>query len=135
MDHVNAHATSTPLGDAVEWRGIHSVLGNDEAVARRRTLGRPPVLVTSTKGAIGHLLGAAGAIEAAFAAMTVSTGVVPPNRNLQRPDFPLDGPVRLTSGLKAEQTSASPRVVLTNSFGFGGTNASLCLRSFQSNTE
>lgn len=111
--YVNAHATSTPIGDDVEQQAIAAVLG-DSCSAE--------VAVSSTKGAVGHLLGAAGAVEAAFSVLALSTGWAPPTVNLSQPDPELlpglvkGAAVRLREGRGA---------VMTNSFGFGGTNASL----------
>ncbi|CAM9184221.1 unnamed protein product [Ascophyllum nodosum] len=111
VGYVNAHATSTPLGDAAEMRAIERVFGQRESL-----------LVSSTKGATGHLLGAAGSLEAAFSVLALRDGVAPHTVNLVNPDpqmvFTLvkDAPV----GMKAELDA-----VMSNSFGFGGTNVSL----------
>jgi 3-oxoacyl-[acyl-carrier-protein] synthase II len=104
--HVNAHATSTPRGDIGEARAIADVLGTD-------------TVVTSTKGMTGHLLGAAGALEAIFTVLAVRDGVVPPTINLGHPDPDLRVPVP-TAALQMPIPAA-----LSNSFGFGGHNASL----------
>jgi len=110
--YVNAHATSTPIGDAVEQTALAAVLGEE---ARQ-------VAVSSTKGAVGHLLGAAGAVEAAFAVLASSTGWAPPNVNLEDPDVGfLPGLVRG----EAVKVPVQEGFVMTNSFGFGGTNATL----------
>jgi 3-oxoacyl-[acyl-carrier-protein] synthase II len=110
IDYVNAHATSTPAGDAVEAKALRDVFG---AHADR-------LPVSSTKGATGHLLGAAGALEALFCVRALETGTLPPTLNLDRPDpsFTLDHVAN-----KARETRA--RVALSNSFGFGGVNAAL----------
>jgi 3-oxoacyl-[acyl-carrier-protein] synthase II len=107
VDHVNAHGTSTPLNDAAE------------AGVLQRVFPRGPV-VTSVKGVTGHSLGAAGAIEAACAVLTVQHGVVPPTANLdhQDPDIDLDVVAKAPRELPV-------RVALSNSFGFGGQNAAL----------
>lgn len=107
VDHVNAHATSTPAGDVVEARMLHRVLGERPAV-------------TSTKGVTGHALGAAGAIEAAYTVLAVERGVVPPTANLDV----LDPEVEI------DVVSPAPRqrridVAISDSFGFGGQNAVL----------
>lgn len=120
VDYVNAHATGTPLGDAVERLVIANVLeSNTEAV------------VSSTKGATGHLLGASGAVEAAVTAMAVAADVVPPTLNLRNHD-PDEHVERLGWGDIDRFVPASPRsmpvdVALCSSFGFGGTNASIAL--------
>ena len=116
VSHINAHATSTPVGDLAEAAAIHKALGD-------RTEG---VLVSATKSMTGHLLGAAGAIEAIFAVMAVQTRTAPPSINIDDPDDDVD----------LEVVRAAPRplpdgtlVALNNSFGFGGHNAALAIRS------
>jgi 3-oxoacyl-[acyl-carrier-protein] synthase II len=112
VDHVNAHGTGTLLNDAAEAASITAVLG-------KRTLRCP---VTSIKGSIGHTLGAAGAIEAVVAVQTLRTGLIPPTVGLREPDPEF--------GLDVVQDRArreDVRVVVSNSFGFGGANAVLCL--------
>ncbi|MDP9405280.1 MAG: 3-oxoacyl-ACP synthase, partial [Actinomycetota bacterium] len=107
VDSVNAHGTSTPLNDVAEARTLRRVLGHTASV-------------TSTKGVTGHALGAAGAIEAAFAVLTVEHGVVPPTANLdsQDPEVELD-----VVGKAAREGRVE--VVMSDSFGFGGQNAVL----------
>jgi 3-oxoacyl-[acyl-carrier-protein] synthase II len=110
VDYVNAHATSTPAGDVVEAKALHTVFGgHTERLA-----------VSSTKGATGHLLGAAGSLEALLCIRALETGTLPPTINLDRPDpeCALDH----VAG-KARETRA--QVALSNSFGFGGVNAAL----------
>jgi len=110
IGHVNAHGTSTPLNDAAEAEAIRKVFGD-----------APPV-VTSTKGVTGHLIGAAGAVEAVAALLSVREGMVPPTANLERvgDDIELD----VVAGTERE-IGAKPAI--SNSFGFGGHNASLVL--------
>lgn len=132
VDYVNAHATGTRLGDLAELRAIRSVLGGGGG---RTTT----VNVSSTKGAVGHLLGAAGAVEAIFTVLAVHEGVLPPTLNLHDVEMSVDDDVNADGGgrgkwecnyvpLKAQRHDV--RVALTNSFGFGGTNASLCFKRF-----
>ena len=115
IDYVNAHGTSTPLGDEIELAALQRVLGSaSETVA-----------MSSTKSAIGHLLGAAGSVEAIFCVLAMRDGVLPPTLNLDHPsvETPID--------LVPHHAKRKPvRVALSNSFGFGGTNASLVLRAF-----
>lgn len=107
IGHVNAHATGTPVGDAAEARAIGEVFGR--------------AAVTAPKAALGHLFGAAGAIEALIAVLSVKHGVIPPTRNLTAagvgPDIDLD--------VVAERRDVAQEAVLSNSFGFGGQNVSL----------
>ncbi|MDP9021121.1 MAG: beta-ketoacyl-[acyl-carrier-protein] synthase family protein [Actinomycetota bacterium] len=110
VDLVNAHGTSTPLNDRVEAAAIRTVLGD----------GGGGAAVTSTKGVTGHLLGAAGAVEAAFAVLAIRDGVVPPTANLEHVDADIDLDV-----VKGTPRHGPVRVALTNSFGFGGQNAAL----------
>ncbi len=112
IDYINAHGTSTPLGDEIEVRAVERILGPHAA----RTA------MSSTKSEIGHLLGAAGAVEAAFTALAIRDQVAPPTINLDNPsvDTRLD--------LLPHTAKRLPiRTALSNSFGFGGTNASLVL--------
>lgn len=124
VGYVNAHATGTVKGDEAENRAIRAVmLGEHGKLAPR------DVLVSSTKGATGHLLGAAGAVEAIFAVMAMHTGVVPPTINLDTPG-PGEGYDFNYVPHRAQERNDLD-VVLTNSFGFGGTNASLCFTKYK----
>ena len=116
IDYVNAHGTSTPVGDEIELGAVARLLGNAAA----------KVTMSSTKSATGHLLGAAGAVEAIFCTLAIRDQVAPPTINLENPSVatPID-----LAPLKAVERDID--VVLSNSFGFGGTNASLVLRRVQ----
>ena len=116
LDYVNAHGTSTPMGDEIELGAVTRLLGN--------AAGR--VTMSSTKSATGHLLGAAGAVEAIFGVLAIRDNVAPPTINLENPS--VESPIDLAP-LKAVAREID--VVLSNSFGFGGTNASLVLRRVQ----
>ncbi|HZT45200.1 MAG TPA: beta-ketoacyl-ACP synthase II [Gaiellaceae bacterium] len=117
VDYVNAHGTSTPLGDASETRVLKKALGDENA---RRTP------VSSTKGATGHCLGAAGAVEAVFSVLAIKEGVLPPTINYEYPDPECD-----LDYIPNEARPADVRVAMSNSFGFGGHNASIVLRRFE----
>lgn len=119
IEYVNAHATSTPKGDEIEAHAIERVLQNDAWSSH----GGSTLFVSSTKGATGHLLGAAGALEAAFTVMAIVDQVAPPTRNLKE----IDGDFKFNHVLEAG-TSVPIRGAISNSFGFGGTNASLVFR-------
>ncbi|MCG3170323.1 MAG: 3-oxoacyl-[acyl-carrier-protein] synthase 2 [Pseudomonadales bacterium] len=113
IDYINAHGTSTPAGDIAESRAVERVLG--DAASR--------VAMSSTKSMIGHLLGAAGAVEAVFAILAIRDGVAPPTINLDHPD---EGCTLNYVAHVAQQRRID--VSLSNSFGFGGTNGSLVFR-------
>jgi 3-oxoacyl-[acyl-carrier-protein] synthase II len=113
LDYINAHGTSTPLGDMIELKAIRRLLNNDVE----------NISVSSTKSATGHLLGAAGAIEAIYSILSIVNQTVPPTNNLINPDKESDGFDLVP--LKAKKRLI--RNVLSNSFGFGGTNASLII--------
>ncbi|MCW5693379.1 MAG: beta-ketoacyl-ACP synthase II [Pseudolabrys sp.] len=110
IDYINAHGTSTPLGDEIELGAVQRLVGNDAA----------HVSMSSTKSCIGHLLGAAGAVEAIFSILAIRDKVVPPTINLDNPS--VETPIDLVPH-KARERDID--VALSNSFGFGGTNASL----------
>ncbi|WP_026358397.1 beta-ketoacyl-ACP synthase II [Aureimonas ureilytica] len=116
IDYINAHGTSTPLGDEIELRAIERVLGE---AAERATM-------SSTKSSIGHLLGAAGSVEAIFSALAIRDNVAPPTLNLDDPS--VETAIDLVPKVKREKQID---VALSNSFGFGGTNASLVLRRYK----
>ena len=111
IDYVNAHGTSTPLGDVIEAKAVARLLG--DAIGT--------VSISSTKSATGHLLGAAGAIEAIYSIKAVETGTLPPTLNLNDPEDDVAGFDLVP--LKSRQRQV--RNAMSNSFGFGGTNASL----------
>jgi 3-oxoacyl-[acyl-carrier-protein] synthase II len=113
IDYINAHGTSTPLGDEIEVKAVERVVGN--------AAGR--ISMSSTKSSIGHLLGAAGAVEAIFSVLAIRDRVAPPTINLDNPS--VETPLDLVPH-KAHKRDID--VVLSNSFGFGGTNASLVFR-------
>ena len=115
VGYVNAHATSTPVGDSSETKVIKLALGEEHA---RRTP------VSSTKGATGHTFGAAGAIEAAFSVMALRDEVLPPTINYENPDPECD----LDYVPNVAREAPGLRVAISNSFGFGGHNAALVLR-------
>ncbi len=116
IDYVNAHGTSTPMGDEIELHAVERLFGN--------ALGR--LTMSSTKSATGHLLGAAGAVEAIFSALAIRSNAVPPTLNLDNPS--VDTAIDLVPH-KAREKRVD--IVLSNSFGFGGTNASLILRRLE----
>ena len=110
IDYINAHGTSTPVGDKTETLAVKKVFGD----------GAKKVAISSTKSMTGHLLGAAGGIESAFAALTVKHGIIPPTINYENPDPECDLDYVPNKARHQKVTH-----VLSNSFGFGGTNATL----------
>jgi 3-oxoacyl-[acyl-carrier-protein] synthase II len=117
IDYVNAHGTSTPLGDASETRVLKIALGEEDA---RKTP------VSSTKGATGHCLGAAGGVEATFITLAVDRGVLPPTINYEQPDPECD-----LDYIPNDAREADVRTAVSNSFGFGGHNATIVVRRFE----
>jgi len=114
IDYINAHGTSTPMGDGIECGAVKRLFGN--AIET--------VSMSSTKSAIGHLLGAAGAVEAIYTVKAIQTGILPPTLNLENVSEPCQG-IDLVPKVAKEKTV---NIALSNSFGFGGTNASLVLK-------
>ena len=118
IDYVNAHGTSTPMGDEIEVRAVERLFG-DAAHG---------LSMSSTKSSTGHLLGAAGAIEAIFSILAVRDNILPPTLNLDNPS--IDTPIDLVPW----KAKAKPvKTVLSNSFGFGGTNASILFAELAEN--
>ena len=113
IDYVNAHGTSTPMGDEIELGAVERLFGNSAST----------LAMSATKSATGHLLGAAGAIEAVFSVLSIRDNIVPPTLNLQNPS--VETAIDLVA-LHAKKREVN--TVLSNSFGFGGTNASVILR-------
>ena len=116
IDYVNAHGTSTPLGDEIELRAVERLFGNATG----------KMSMSSTKSAIGHLLGASGAVEAVFSILAIRDQIVPPTLNLDNPSVQTDIDLVPHRAKKREVKAA-----LSNSFGFGGTNASLIFTAVQ----
>ncbi|KAI9753007.1 MAG: Mitochondrial beta-keto-acyl synthase [Lichina confinis] len=121
VDYINAHATSTILGDAAENVAIKRLMLDDDAIHKPADIN-----VSSVKGAIGHLLGAAGAVEAIFTVLALHNNILPPTINLEK----------LEDGFDCNYVPRVPQarvvdVALSNSFGFGGTNASLCFTKWK----
>jgi 3-oxoacyl-[acyl-carrier-protein] synthase II len=114
IDYINAHGTSTPLGDELELGAVRRLFGD----------AMEGVSMSSTKSAIGHLLGGAGAVEAIFCILALRDQVVPPTLNLDNPSESCVGVDLVPHTAKKRQV----RAVLNNSFGFGGTNASLVMK-------
>jgi 3-oxoacyl-[acyl-carrier-protein] synthase II len=113
LDYINAHGTSTPMGDEIELGAVERLLGNSAS----------RIAMSSTKSATGHLLGAAGAVEAIFSVLAIRDGIAPPTINLDNPsvETPIDLVPHVAKRRKID-------VALSNSFGFGGTNASVVFR-------
>jgi 3-oxoacyl-[acyl-carrier-protein] synthase II len=115
IDYVNAHGTSTPLGDEIELNAVTRLFGN--AVER--------LSMSSTKSAIGHLLGAAGAVEAIYSTLAIQDNIAPATLNLEHPS--IETPIDL---VPLTPRKKEINAIMSNSFGFGGTNASLILTRY-----
>jgi 3-oxoacyl-[acyl-carrier-protein] synthase II len=115
VDYINAHGTSTPVGDGIECTAVKRLFANS----------LDKLSMSSTKSAIGHLLGAAGAVEAIYSTKAIQTGALPPTLNLENISEPCQGLDLVPKVTKEKKVTTA----LSNSFGFGGTNASLVLRS------
>ena len=115
IDYINAHGTSTPLGDELELGAVRRLFGNK--------IGH--LSMSSTKSAIGHLLGGAGAVESIFCILAMRDQIVPPTLNLDNPSEGCEGVDLVPFKAKERKVKA----VLNNSFGFGGTNASLVMKA------
>jgi 3-oxoacyl-[acyl-carrier-protein] synthase II len=113
IDYINAHGTSTPMGDEIELNAVQRLVGNAAG----------KLSMSSTKSAIGHLLGAAGAVEAIYSVLAIRDGIAPPTLNLDNPS--VDTTIDLVPHVAKKRQIDT---VLSNSFGFGGTNASLVFR-------
>jgi 3-oxoacyl-[acyl-carrier-protein] synthase II len=113
IGYVNAHGTSTPLGDEAELKAVERLFGQDA----------DGLVMSSTKSSVGHLLGAAGAIEAIYSLLAMKDGVAPATLNLDNPS--VETPINLAAKTPVEKPIDC---VLSNSFGFGGTNASIIMR-------
>jgi 3-oxoacyl-[acyl-carrier-protein] synthase II len=119
IDYVNAHGTSTPLNDRAETQAIKLALGEHAGA----------IPVSSTKSAIGHLLGAAGAVEAVATLLALRDRVAPPTLGLSEPEDGLDLDYVPEAAQPLQLTGEGPALALSNSFGFGGHNAVLCLEA------
>lgn len=115
IDYINAHGTSTKIGDEIELRAVQEIFAQEN----------PKIMMSSTKSAIGHLLGAAGSVEAILSILAMSDQVAPPTLNLENPE-----PGVMIDLVPLVAKPAKINAVMTNSFGFGGTNASLVLTKF-----
>lgn len=124
VDYVNAHGTSTPMGDICETKALKSLFGHH--ARRANTPGDAGAMVSSTKSMTGHLLGAAGAVETIVCAMALKTGVVPPTINLDNPDPECD-----LDYVPHQAREKKIKVAMNNSFGFGGHNATLVATAFE----
>jgi len=117
IDYINTHGTSTPTGDDIELKGLKTLLGDDAS----------KVSISSTKSSVGHLLGAAGAVEAVFCLKAMEHNIVPATLNLDNPSDEAEGLDLTPLKPKARELN----IVMSNSFGFGGTNASLIFKKYK----
>ena len=116
IDYINAHGTSTPLGDEIEHGAVKRLFESESS----------KLSMSSTKSSIGHLLGAAGAVEAIFSIMAVANNVAPPTLNLEKPSEECDLDL-----VPIEAKEKNIDTALSNSFGFGGTNATIIIKQCQ----
>ncbi len=130
VDYINCHSTSTPVGDGIESDTIDAIFDSNIGGSIRSDDS-----VSSTKGATGHLLGAAGAVETVFTCLALRDNIIPPTRGLRDPK-PLPRSfkhnadcVDLNRG--TENRNRQLKVAMKNSFGFGGTNAVLCIKKYE----
>lgn len=131
VDYINAHATSTPVGDVAEIRAIELAMSQGQASYTTK-----PLFVSSTKGAMGHLLGASGAIEAAITALVVANGVIPHTHNLNSVSDDILSVMsrddrRPLDLIQNEPVDNDVNLAMSNSFGFGGTNTSLLFAKYK----
>ena len=117
VDYINTHGTSTPLGDTAELKAIVSVFGEHAYKLN----------ISSTKSMTGHLLGAAGAIEAIASILAIKNNVIPPTINHLTPDPDIDQNLNLTLNKKQERIV---NIAISNTFGFGGHNAAVVIKKF-----
>jgi len=117
IDYINAHGTSTPRGDVIELGAVRRLFGN--------AIG--DLLMSSTKSSVGHLLGAAGSVEAIYAILAMVNDIVPPTLNLDAPAPECEGFDLVPHTAKERPV----RAILSNSFGFGGTNASIVFKELE----
>ena len=115
IDYVNAHGTSTPIGDSIELNAVQKIFYD----------ANPKIMMSSTKSSTGHLLGAAGSVEAIFTILAINDKIAPPTLNLDNPE-----PGALIDLVPHKAKQANIKIAMSNSFGFGGTNASLVISQF-----